>query len=581
MATETKGTATYSPEDNKIRFYPDSRLPREEYDRVRAAGFIWAPKQGLFVAPMWTPDREDLMVEWCGEVGDEDKSLVERAEERAERFEGYSDSRRQDAEAAHKTVEGITEHIPMGQPILVGHHSERHARRDAERIQSGMRKCVDAWEQSEYWTRRAQAAVKAAKYKEVPAVRARRIKKLEAEKRGMERRIETLTRHREFFSKDVLTREQAIEFLNTCGGDYSRSYTLAEFPRTFHTYEGSMSLWSALGGGGPEEEAIITVEFARKMVLEDTAIWLKGNQRWLDHYNNRIAYESEMLKADGGIATDQTRPEVGGAIKCWASKSGALSIIKKVNKVSVTVLDNWGNGGPSFTRTIRFDECKGVLPKATVEQLLKDGKAIQEESSGALYLLEHVSKPSSIAPKEVKTKFEAMKEQMELGVQVVTSNQLFPTPVAIAARMVEESGIMAGARVLEPSAGTGVIVKQLIEHGIFRTDVTAVEINPELCKALPMGVARVCGDFLKQNGNLGKFDAVVMNPPFENGSDIKHILHARSFLEPGGKVVAICAGGTRQEEALRHLCETWELLPAGTFKESGTEVNTVLLVMEV
>jgi hypothetical protein len=44
-------TATYSPEDNKLRLYSSTRLDRELYARVRGAGFIYAPKQGLFVAP--------------------------------------------------------------------------------------------------------------------------------------------------------------------------------------------------------------------------------------------------------------------------------------------------------------------------------------------------------------------------------------------------------------------------------------------------------------------------------------------------------------------------------------------------
>jgi hypothetical protein len=68
-------TATYSPEDNKLRLYSSTRLDRELYDRVRGAGFIYAPKQELFVAPMWTPEREDLLIELCGEIGDEDTSL--------------------------------------------------------------------------------------------------------------------------------------------------------------------------------------------------------------------------------------------------------------------------------------------------------------------------------------------------------------------------------------------------------------------------------------------------------------------------------------------------------------------------
>ena len=45
-------TAKYSPEDNKLRLYSVSRLDRVTYEGVRAAGFVWAAKQGFFVAPM-------------------------------------------------------------------------------------------------------------------------------------------------------------------------------------------------------------------------------------------------------------------------------------------------------------------------------------------------------------------------------------------------------------------------------------------------------------------------------------------------------------------------------------------------
>ncbi|TXI88003.1 MAG: DUF3560 domain-containing protein, partial [Cupriavidus sp.] len=111
-------TATYSPEDNKLRLYASTRLDAETYAQVKAAGFSWAPRQQLFLAPMWTPQREDLLLKLCGEIGDEDTSLVKRAEERAERFENYSEKRAKDAENAHKKVASIVEHIPFGQPIL-------------------------------------------------------------------------------------------------------------------------------------------------------------------------------------------------------------------------------------------------------------------------------------------------------------------------------------------------------------------------------------------------------------------------------------------------------------------------------
>jgi hypothetical protein len=42
-----------------------------------------------------------------------------------------------------------------------------------------------------------------------------------------------------------------------------------------------------------------------------------------------------------------------------------------------------------------------------------------------------------------------IQEALKAGVQVVTAPQLFPTPPAIAARMIELAGIQEGDRVLE------------------------------------------------------------------------------------------------------------------------------------
>jgi hypothetical protein len=52
-----------------------------------------------------------------------------------------------------------------------------------------MRKAVKMWETSQYWTARAAGALRHAKYKEQPAVRARRIKKLEADQGSQARTI--------------------------------------------------------------------------------------------------------------------------------------------------------------------------------------------------------------------------------------------------------------------------------------------------------------------------------------------------------------------------------------------------------
>ncbi|KKL22828.1 hypothetical protein LCGC14_2431470, partial [marine sediment metagenome] len=182
--------ATYSPEDNKLRLYAATRLDPELYERVKAAGYRWAPKQELFVAPRWTPEAEDLALELASEIGDEGTSLADRAEERAERFDGYSEKRGNEAEQARESVASIADNIPLGQPILVGHHSEKRARRDAQKIENGMRKAVNLWKTSKYWTARAAGVQRHADYKALPNVRRRRIKTLEAERRKYQRNVD-------------------------------------------------------------------------------------------------------------------------------------------------------------------------------------------------------------------------------------------------------------------------------------------------------------------------------------------------------------------------------------------------------
>jgi len=172
--------------------------------------------------------------------------------------------------------------------------------------------------------------------------------------------------------------------------------------------------------------------------------------------------------------------------------------------------------------------------------------------------------------------FEKMGDSLRAGVQVVAAPQLFPTPPDLAARMVELAEIEAESRVLEPSCGMGGIM----DHILVSVPTVAVEINPALAERLKAkypGCRVVCGDFLECNGDLGQFDRIIMNPPFENGSDIRHIRHALTFLRPGGRLVAICAAGPRQTEQLRPLAVSWELLPAGTF--AGTGVHAALLVI--
>jgi 16S rRNA G1207 methylase RsmC len=184
--------------------------------------------------------------------------------------------------------------------------------------------------------------------------------------------------------------------------------------------------------------------------------------------------------------------------------------------------------------------------------------------------------------------FAAMREALRTGqaVQVVSAPQLFPTPAHVAARMVELADVQPGERVLEPSAGTGALLAALGRRP-WGSDVKfgrvhAVEIHGALCPRLRADFPLTAihqADFLTMSADDfgGLFDVVLMNPPFANADDVKHIMHARRFLAPGGRIVAICAAGPRQHDNLQALADSWEYLPPGTF--DGTNVRTVLLTM--
>lgn len=62
----------------------------------------------------------------------------ERRSRRADRLREWAGKRQQKSTAAFNRARTIADAIPFGQPILVGHHSERHARRDQDRIHNGM-----------------------------------------------------------------------------------------------------------------------------------------------------------------------------------------------------------------------------------------------------------------------------------------------------------------------------------------------------------------------------------------------------------------------------------------------------------
>lgn len=167
-------------------------------------------------------------------------------------------------------------------------------------------------------------------------------------------------------------------------------------------------------------------------------------------------------------------------------------------------------------------------------------------------------------------------------VRVVSSFNLFQTPEPLAARMAERLAPSDDARILEPSAGLGRLYRAVRDRS--GGHVTLVEQSAECCGELYRSIAGdnaarlVQADFLAQSEkSIGLFDAVIMNPPFKNGRDIKHVKHALTLLSHGGRLVALVANGPRQQK-LQEIATAWEIIPRGTF--DGTRVETVMVTID-
>lgn len=174
----------------------------------------------------------------------------------------------------------------------------------------------------------------------------------------------------------------------------------------------------------------------------------------------------------------------------------------------------------------------------------------------------------------------------------------YPTPPALAEHVVGYAQVSQGDRVLEPSAGMGALVGELVRRGAI---VTAIEVQPDRAAYLShtyahRGVSVGTGDFLAMSLSDPSvppegFDAVVMNPPFgiegKQHLDAEHVTRALSFVRHGGTLVAIMSPGSMQPTSARrknlHASLSgwevmWEPVDAKRFRISGTDTPTVILV---
>jgi predicted RNA methylase len=138
--------------------------------------------------------------------------------------------------------------------------------------------------------------------------------------------------------------------------------------------------------------------------------------------------------------------------------------------------------------------------------------------------------------------------------------------------------------VLEPSAGTGALLKPIGR----KDNVLAVEIDEKMANDLTNeGYDVFNASFEEVAARIPLVDRIVMNPPFgPKQKDIHHIMMAYNLLKKGGIMVAIMGENdlyyktelTHEfNQFLERVGAEIEEVPVRSFLCSGTRVDTVIV----
>jgi hypothetical protein len=219
------------------------------------------------------------------------------------------------------------------------------------------------------------------------------------------------------------------------------------------------------------------------------------------------------------------------------------------------------------------------------------GKKHEDGSPVGRFVFQHVS-PQSIVEAFVAIRFLPVKNPLDF----------FPTPRKVALELLTFCGLLSfyewegvysptrtnnQLRILEPNAGLGGLA-DVIREFYPDAQIDCVELNPISAQILrKKGYNVYEQDFLEFN-NLAYYDYVVMNPPFDGTTYIKHVLHAWEMVEHRlGIVAGILPNTIRNTQKnvesfwrFVHCVGATEPLASGSFKDSGTNVETIMFYID-
>lgn len=168
------------------------------------------------------------------------------------------------------------------------------------------------------------------------------------------------------------------------------------------------------------------------------------------------------------------------------------------------------------------------------------------------------------------------------------STQFFPTPNKIVKQMFELVSINKDDTILEPSAGQGAIIEELLKlnnNPIAFCETEEININI-LKEKFGNTIKQIGTNFLDVENCF--FNKIIANPPFSKHQDITHIKHMFSLLDLNGSLVSLSGtswkhNSDKKSVDFRNWLKTKDHqvidISAGEFSSSGTQIATCIILI--
>ena len=231
---------------------------------------------------------------------------------------------------------------------------------------------------------------------------------------------------------------------------------------------------------------------------------------------------------------------------------------------------------------------EGMLVKLPAEQL---DRKLYVEVASALNKIGGKWKGGKVMGFEFSSDPSTLLEEIAGGVKrnIKKEFQFYGTSDELSDELVVLANITEKDIILEPSAGQGAIIKA-IQRVIPKKLVHWCELMSENQTHLRKisNAELVCEDIFEHKIK-NFYDKIVANPPFSKNQDIDHVMKMYDLLKKGGRLVSIMSSHwktsknkkeTEFREFIKKTKATVKDVEAGAFKQSGTNVATVIVVID-